>query len=66
MTTVLTVAECAKQCRISTATVYRLIHRNELPAVRLGGQFRISSQALEELLVIDHRSEARESNLRGA
>jgi excisionase family DNA binding protein len=37
----LTVAEVADVLRVSTMTVYRLIHNGELPAVRVGRNYRV-------------------------
>lgn len=37
----LTVAEVAQQLRVSTMTVYRLIHSGELAAARIGKSYRV-------------------------
>jgi excisionase family DNA binding protein len=37
----LTVAEVAVQLRVSTMTVYRLIHSGELAATRIGKSYRL-------------------------
>lgn len=37
----LTVREVAEAMRVSTMTVYRLIHAEELPAIRVGSNLRI-------------------------
>lgn len=42
----LTVAEVAEQLRVSTMTVYRLIQREELQALRIGRSYRIEQDAL--------------------
>ena len=47
----LTVAEVAEMMRVSTMTVYRLVHSGELPAVRFGRSFRIPESAV--LAVVD-------------
>ncbi len=39
--TLLTAAEVADQLRVSTMTVYRLIRSGELPAVRVGRNYRV-------------------------
>ncbi len=44
--TLLTAAEVADQLRISTMTVYRLIRRGELPAVRVGRNYRVRESEL--------------------
>lgn len=46
----LTVAEVADRLRVSTMTVYRLIQRDELPALRIGRSYRIESSELEAYL----------------
>jgi excisionase family DNA binding protein len=42
----LTVAEVAAMMRVSSMTVYRLVHSGELPAVRFGRSFRIPESAV--------------------
>lgn len=46
----LTVAEVATLMRVSKMTVYRLVHSNELTAVRVGRSFRVPEQAVQEYL----------------
>ena len=46
----LTVAEVARRMRVSKMTVYRLVHRGELPANRFGRTFRVQRRAVEELI----------------
>ena len=46
----LTAAEVADQLRVSTMTVYRLIRRGELPAVRVGRNYRVRSGDLAAFL----------------
>ena len=41
-----TVQEAADLVRVTTATVYELVHRGELPATRVGRQFRFGAFAL--------------------
>jgi excisionase family DNA binding protein len=41
MDELLTVAEVADMLRVSTMTVYRLIRTGELPAVRVGRNYRV-------------------------
>jgi excisionase family DNA binding protein len=42
----LTVAEVADMMRVSSMTVYRLVHAGEIPAVRFGRSFRIPESAV--------------------
>lgn len=42
----LTVAEVAEMMRVSTMTVYRMVHAGELPAIRFGRSFRIPESAV--------------------
>jgi excisionase family DNA binding protein len=46
----LTVAEVAEMMRVSTMTVYRLVHAGELPAIRFGRSFRIPESAVAMLV----------------
>ncbi|RIJ69911.1 DNA-binding protein [Nakamurella silvestris] len=46
----LTVSEVAALMRVSRMTVYRLVHSEALPAVRVGRSFRVSERAVHEYL----------------
>ena len=46
----LTPAEVAVELRVSAPTVYRVISRGELKAVRVGGQLRVDRDDLERFL----------------
>lgn len=46
----LTVAEVAQHMRVSNMTVYRLIKSGQLPALRVGKNFRIRSRDLASYL----------------
>jgi excisionase family DNA binding protein len=46
----LTVAEVAAIMRVSKMTVYRLVHSEELPSVRVGRSFRVPERAVTEYL----------------
>ncbi len=48
--TLLTAAEVAEHLRVSTMTIYRLIRRGELPAVRVGRNYRVRQSDLEAYL----------------
>jgi excisionase family DNA binding protein len=48
--TLLTAAEVADQLRVSTMTVYRLIRRGELLAVRVGRNYRVRADDLAAYL----------------
>jgi excisionase family DNA binding protein len=43
----LSVREVAAKLRVSPKSIYRAVHRGELPTVRVGRQFRISGRALD-------------------
>jgi excisionase family DNA binding protein len=49
----MTVGELAEVLRISTRTAYYLCARGEVPAVRIGGQWRISRAELEARLTAE-------------
>jgi excisionase family DNA binding protein len=46
----LTVAEVADMMRVSSMTVYRLVHAGELPAVRFGRSYRIPESAVARVV----------------
>lgn len=46
----LTAAEVAEQLRVSTMTVYRLIRRGDLAAVRVGRNYRVRERDLTTFL----------------
>jgi len=46
----LTVAEVASSMRVSTMTVYRLIKSGDLPAVRVGHNYRVRGAEVERYL----------------
>ncbi|MEN3011170.1 MAG: helix-turn-helix domain-containing protein [Candidatus Bipolaricaulaceae bacterium] len=46
----LTAQEVAQLLRVSVRTIHRLIHAGELPAVRVGRQWRVPAAALRELI----------------
>ncbi|MBW3620136.1 MAG: helix-turn-helix domain-containing protein [Actinobacteria bacterium] len=48
--TLLTAAEVAEQLRVSTMTIYRLIRSGELPAVRVGRNYRVRAGDLDAYL----------------
>ena len=48
----LTVLEVADILQTTRAGVYELIHSNRLKSIRVGRQFRITAQALNEFLQI--------------
>ena len=54
----LTVREVADAMRVSTMTVYRLVHSGELPAIRVGRSFRIPAAAVDDYLGRQHDVDA--------
>lgn len=50
VTRLLTVAEVASVMRVSRMTVYRLIRRAQLKAIRVGRNYRVRSTDLDEYL----------------
>ena len=60
-TTLLTVRQVADQLQLARTTIYRLIQRQEIPAVRVGGSLRIPAYALERRLAVpDGTGESRD------
>jgi excisionase family DNA binding protein len=49
-TSFLTVTEVADTLRVSTMTVYRLIHAGEIAAVRVGKSYRLREEDLDAYL----------------
>jgi excisionase family DNA binding protein len=45
-----TLREVAEKLRVSRRTVYRWVQAKELPAYKLGGEFRITERDLEKFL----------------
>jgi excisionase family DNA binding protein len=43
----MTVVEIAATMRVSRATVYRLLHADQLPSIRVGRPLRIPREAIE-------------------
>lgn len=46
----LTVGETAELLQVSRRTLQRMIHRKDLPAFKVGGQWRINENALSKWL----------------
>lgn len=46
----LTIAEVAAMMRVSKMTVYRLVHNEDLPALRVGRSFRVLEDDVNEYL----------------
>ena len=44
-----TVEEVAEIFRFTTVAIRRLIHRQEIPAIKIGKEYRISKQAIDTL-----------------
>jgi excisionase family DNA binding protein len=49
-----TVAEVAKQLRVSNMTVYRLVQAGDLPAVRVGRSYRIQEDDVDRYLAAQY------------
>jgi excisionase family DNA binding protein len=46
----MSVRETAEHLRLSVPTLYRLIRRGEIPAVRVGGQLRVDRDELDNYI----------------
>ncbi len=44
----LTLPEAAQLLHVSIRTVHRMIHKNDLPAFKVGGQWRLRQSQLEQ------------------
>src|SRR5260221_22073 len=47
---ILTIRQLAEYLMVSEKTVYRMLDRNQLPAIRLGSQWRFPEQAIDNRL----------------
>lgn len=56
-----TVAEVAEHMRVSNMTVYRLVKAGELPAIRVGKNYRIRGQELADYIDASFRQVAQEA-----
>jgi len=45
---IMTVAEVARYLRIHQSTLYRLIHRSQLPCFKIGSDYRFDRDAIEK------------------
>ena len=59
----LTLPEAADLLQVSTRTLQRMIRRNELPAFKVGGQWRVRESQLTRW--IEAREESPESAVKG-
>ena len=62
--TVFTILEVAEQLSLSRRTIYNLIRAREIPAIKIGGQYRIPADALARRLTV--REETGEPDQRPA
>ena len=46
----LTVEDIAELFQTSTSTIYRWVHKREIPFVKLGGKLRISPDEIQEYI----------------
>jgi excisionase family DNA binding protein len=56
MHNLLTVKETAKYLRIPLPTVYNLVQRGQLPAIQIGGRWRIKKNALDKDILKEEKS----------
>jgi excisionase family DNA binding protein len=56
MHNLLTVKETAKYLRIPLPTVYYLVQRGQLPAIQIGGRWRIKKDSLDKDILKEDRS----------
>jgi excisionase family DNA binding protein len=48
---VMTVKEVAEYLRVHASTLYKLVKRGELPAFRIGSDWRFNSEAIDRWLI---------------
>src|SRR2546430_11507075 len=56
MHNLLTVKETAKYLRIPLPTVYYLVQRGQLPAIQIGGRWRIKKSSLDKDILKEEKS----------
>jgi excisionase family DNA binding protein len=57
---VLTIPEVSEYLRVSRKTIYRMLHRRDIPAFRLGGDWRINIEDLERWIKRESQAEEAE------
>jgi excisionase family DNA binding protein len=50
MSKLLTITEVAERLRLTSQTIYKMIKRGTLPAIRVGSQWRIPVEKIEQWL----------------
>jgi excisionase family DNA binding protein len=60
----LTLSEAARMLHVSVRTVHRMIHKNDLPAFKVGGQWRLRESQLTQWIQrrVDSASERLEDD----
>ena len=53
----LTVQQVMSQLKVADETVYRYIRSGKLKALRVGGLWRVTAEALDEFLTLDNKEE---------
>jgi len=53
---VMTIPEVAAYLRVGETTIYRLARRGDLPAAKIGGQWRFSRRVIERFLAKRHKA----------
>jgi excisionase family DNA binding protein len=54
---VLTIPEVSEYLRVSRKTIYRMLQRRDIPAFRLGGDWRINIEDLERWIKRESQTE---------
>jgi excisionase family DNA binding protein len=57
---VLTIPEVSEYLRVSRKTIYRMLQRRDIPAFRLGGDWRINIEDLERWIKRESQAEEAE------
>ena len=56
-TRVLTVQEVSRYLRVHPSTIYRMLKKNQLPAFRVGSDWRFNSESIDRWLLECEQSE---------
>ncbi|HUO70725.1 MAG TPA: helix-turn-helix domain-containing protein [Solirubrobacteraceae bacterium] len=51
--------EAARRLSVSRSTIYRMVNRGELPALRIGGGLRFDARELNQYVYADEPDDAR-------
>lgn len=57
----LTIGECSSYLRLSTRTVYRMIHKGQIPYFRINKEFRFNKLLIDKYFGVDNDVRAKQN-----